>query len=60
MFGSIMPEPLAVPPTVNVPAAVSTVTACSFGKRVRRHDRPRRVAALVARERCDTPRLNAG
>ncbi len=31
MFGSIMPEPLAVPPTVNVPRAVCTVTACSFG-----------------------------
>ncbi len=31
MFGSIIPEPLAVPPTVNVPRGVFTVTACSLG-----------------------------
>ena len=31
MFGSIIPEPLAVPPTVKVPRGVFTVTACSLG-----------------------------
>ena len=31
MFGSIMPEPLAMPPMVNAPRGVCTVTACSFG-----------------------------
>ena len=31
MFGSIMPEPLAMPPIRNDPRRVVTVTACSFG-----------------------------
>src|SRR5688572_26520747 len=31
MFGSIIPEPFAVPPTTNEPRAVSTRTECSFG-----------------------------
>lgn len=29
--GSIMPEPFAMPPTLNVPAGESTATACCFG-----------------------------
>ena len=29
--GSIMPDPFAMPPTWNVPAGVSTLTAYSFG-----------------------------
>ena len=33
MFGSIMPDPLAMPPTVKDPRGVRTVTACSFGNR---------------------------
>ena len=48
MFGSIIPEPLAVPPTVNVPRGVFTVTACSFGKRVGGHDGARHHAAVSA------------
>ncbi len=31
IIGSIMPEPFVMPPTWNVPAAVSTFTAASFG-----------------------------
>ncbi len=31
MLGSIMPDPLAVPPIRNDPRAVLTVTACSLG-----------------------------
>src|SRR5688572_21803842 len=31
MFGSIIPEPFAVPPTMKRPLPVSTVIACSFG-----------------------------
>jgi hypothetical protein len=32
MFGSIIPEPLAIPPTQNDPRTVATRTACSLGK----------------------------
>jgi hypothetical protein len=42
MRGSIMPEPFAMPPTLKVPCGVSTVIA-DFRKRIRRHDRARRV-----------------
>ena len=31
IIGSIMPEPFVMPPTWNVPAAVSTLTAVSLG-----------------------------
>jgi hypothetical protein len=31
MFGSIIPEPFAIPPTLNAPCGVSTTTACSLG-----------------------------
>ena len=61
MLGSIMPEPFAVPPTVKVPRAVCTVTACSFGNgsvvmmaRAVSLPRPRASADTAARMPADT------
>ena len=44
MFGSIMPDPLAVPPTTNDPRGVSHGDRVFLGKRIRRHDGARRLA----------------
>ena len=52
MFGSIMPEPLAMPPTRNVPAGGRDFDRRFLRKRIGRHDRARGVAAAVAGERC--------
>ena len=53
MFGSIMPEPLAVPPTVNDPARRLHRDRVFLRKRIGRHDGARRLAALAAGERGD-------
>ena len=51
MFGSIMPEPLAMPPTRERPGRVVTVDGALLRKRIGRHDGAGRVAALAARQR---------
>ena len=55
IIGSIMPEPLAMPPTRNRPPAVVTSTAASFGKRIGRHDGARGERAAVAAQAPSTP-----
>ena len=47
MFGSIMPEPLAVPPTVNEPRGGLTRDGVLLRERVGGHDGARRVAAAA-------------
>ena len=55
MFGSIMPAPLAMPPTrTGLPS--TRIPAATLVHRVGGHDRPRRAGAAVVRQRRRPPR----